>query len=119
MIDKTSTTTIDDYLQSLTDEQKSTFAHIAKIVRQISEVEELVSYGVPTFKYKKRPLLYFGAFKDHMSLYPASDGLIEAVPGLEAFRTGKGTLQFTGKQPIGDELIKAMIHYRKSEIDIS
>ena len=110
-------TTIDEYLESLSDEQQAAFKSIATIVRQQAEVEESVSYGVPTFKYKKRPLLYFGAFKDHMSLYPASDGLIEAVPELGAFRTGKGTLQFTSQKPISAELITAMIQYRKAEID--
>jgi|GEM_PF-6778368 len=30
--------------------------------------EESISYGLPTFKVKKQPLAYFGAFKNHLSL---------------------------------------------------
>src|SRR4051812_3318479 len=89
--------TIDEYHDQLNATQKAEFERIREIVKQVvPEAEERMSYGMPTFKYKQRPLLYFGAFKHHMSLFPASGKVIESLgEDLAKFRTSKGTLQFT------------------------
>lgn len=73
----------------------------------------MISYGIPTFKHKGKPLIYFGAFKDHMSIFPASDETIKAIgEELGKFRTSKGTLQFTEDRPIPEVIIKQIIKYR-------
>lgn len=110
-------TTIDEYLQGTTPAQQAEYRRIQTIVKQLApDAEESVSYGIPTFKYHKRPLVYFGAFADHMSIYPASDNMIEAIPELAAFRTSTGTLQYTEAKPISDELVKAFVNFRLQDI---
>lgn len=110
--------TIDEYFQNATNEQKAVYDQVALLVQQIvGETDKIISYGIPTFKYKGRPLLYFGIFKDHYSLFPASDELIEAVPQLASFRAGKGTLKFTSSNPIPPDLIEQIIRYQKQAID--
>lgn len=108
-----------EYLQNLTHGQKAEFERVRRLVKQLTpDAEELISYGVPTFKYKKRPLIYFAAFKNHMSIYPVSDDMIEEIgQELAKFRTGKGTLQFTEDNPIPDELIKKFVAHRLKNID--
>lgn len=104
---------IDDYLLHVTPTQKESLEHIRSLVKQLTpEAEEVISYGVPAFKMNKRPLLYMGAFKDHMSIFPASDGMLEGVPEIAAYRTSKGTLQFTEAMPIPDEVLKKIITYQ-------
>lgn len=109
---------IDEYLSSLTPAQKIRFERIRAIVLEVApEAEETFSYGMPTFKYNKRPLLYFGAFKNHMSIFPASSAAVKSMEDkLSQFHTSKGTLQFTEDKPIPDPVIKEIIRKRLAEI---
>ncbi len=109
--------TVTEYLALASEAQRSQYSAIKKIVvKHAPEAEEVMSYGIPAFKYKKKPLIYFGAFAKHMSLFPAQDDLLEAVPALARFRAGKGTFQFTEADPIPNNLIEEMIKFRLSKI---
>jgi uncharacterized protein YdhG (YjbR/CyaY superfamily) len=109
---------IDDYLKDVSPTQKVELEHIRTLIKQMApEVEEVISYGMPSFKYKKRILLHMAAFKDHMSIFPASDSMIKEVgEGLAKFRTGKGTLQFTESKPIPEAMLRKIIDYRLSSV---
>lgn len=102
---------IDEYLAAnATPAQKARLERVRDIVKQIvPESEETISYGVPTLKYKKKNLIHFGAFKDHMSIFPASDEMIKEIGELAKFRTSKGTLQFTEDNPIPEPTIKKIV----------
>ncbi len=107
---------VNEYLESITASQKAEFEKVRKAVQQlVPEAEEVISYGIPTFKYKKKPLLYFGAFKDHTSLFPTSDEMIKAIPELEKHRAGKSTLRFA--ESIPEPLLKKIILHRLAAIN--
>ncbi len=109
---------IDEYLERVDPLQKAGLGRLRTIVKNIvPEAEEVMSYGMPAFKYKNRILIYFAAFKDHMSLFPASDQAIESIgEDLGKFRTSKGTFQFTTDKPIPEPLLKAFITFRMESI---
>lgn len=112
-------TPIDTYLdKTATPSQRAILERIREIVKELApNAEEMISYGVPAFKYLKQPVIYFAAFKEHMSLFPASDGMIEAIgEELAQFRTSKGTLQFTEAHPIPEPIIRKIIAYRLADI---
>lgn len=110
---------VDAYIQAQPTQKRAQLEKIRKTVQKLLPgTEELMSYGVPAFKYNKRALIYYAAFKDHLSIFPASDEMIEAVGnGLEKFRASKGTLKFTVKEPLPDKLLKAVIEFRAHTID--
>ena len=110
--------TIDEYLNNLEPTKKAALERVRKIVKEmVPEAEETISYGMPTFKYKRRPLMYFATFKNHLSLFPASGKVIEQMSSkLEKYKTSKGTLQFTAEDPIPEEVIKEMLQIRQAEI---
>ena len=109
---------IDTYLENVTPTQKVALEHIRQLVKkQLPDVEEAISYGMPTFKYKQKNLLHFAGFKDHMSLFPAGDESVKTIKGVEVFHTSKGTLQFTEANPIPDEVVKQIIALRIKNID--
>ncbi len=112
-----SMTTINDYLDKHASmSQREILERIRKLAHEIvPDAEEVISYGVPTIKYKGTYVVYFAAFKDHMSLYPASDGLLEEVKLLEPFRKAKGTLHFTEKNQIPEPVLKKTIEYMLKE----
>ncbi|GIV44964.1 MAG: hypothetical protein KatS3mg101_1185 [Patescibacteria group bacterium] len=111
--------TVDGYLQDLPESHRDELIKIRNLVKsQLPEVEEIISYGIPAFKYHKKILIYYAAHSKHMSIYPASDEMINAVgPKLVKYRSSKGTLQFTADKPIPPSLLKKIINFRARTID--
>ena len=112
-------TTIQDYLAACTPAQKAEYERIKGIVKKYApSIDEVISYGIPTFKIEGKPLLYFGAFKDHMSVFPASDAMVKAVGnGIEKFRVSKGTLHFTDKNRIPDAMLNDIVQFRLHNLE--
>lgn len=111
-------TPIDDYLKDVPLTKKNELERIRTIVKSlVPDGEEVISYGMPTIKYKGKYLIYFGAFKDHLSVFPTGDPTLEDIEGYAAFKTSKGTLQFTEEKPIPDKLVKALVLARIESID--
>ena len=108
--------TVNDYLKKITPSQKDEFEKIRKIVKaMVPDAEEVISYGIPTFKHKGKYLIYFGAFKNHMSLFPGAP--LKLTEKLKEFKLSKGTIQFTEDKPIPEEIIKEMVLTRLKEIE--
>lgn len=110
--------TIQEYLTKVSADEMYQYERIREIVlHTIPEAEQVMSYGMPTFKYKGKTVLHFGVFKDHLSLFPGSGSVYERMGGkLDSFRTSKGTLRFTLMHPIPDELIEEIVNIRLSDI---
>lgn len=73
--------------------------------------------AMPAFKYKDKPLLYFGIFTDHMSLFPTGAPTEMLKDLLHDFKVSKGTIQFTLDKPIPKGTITAILTFRMSEIN--
>ena len=103
--------TVDEYLQALTPGQREQFERVREIVgRLVPGAEETISYSIPTFKYRGKYLIYFAAFKNHMSVYPTV-GAVEATKGT------KGTYQFTEDDPVPEDVVVRIVSQRKATID--
>ena len=86
--------TVEEYLRNIKPSQHAEYERINKIVRSIvPDAEEAMSYGVLTWKYKGKYLLYFGAYDTHMSVYPIGHEMIDVVKdNLGDFVLTKATL---------------------------
>jgi uncharacterized protein YdhG (YjbR/CyaY superfamily) len=110
--------TVDEYLAEVPTVQKEVLLHIRSFVKQlVPDAEESISYMMPAFKYKQRPLLYYAAFKNHLSVFPTSGPTETLKDKLQAFTITKGTVQFTLEKPLPDSLLQEIILTRKHEID--
>lgn len=111
-------TVIDEYLAGVTPSQREVLLHIRKLVKEtIPAAEDVISYQMPTLKYKGKNLIHFAAFKDHMSVFPTAKPMDELANKVKSYRTGKGTLQFTEASPLPDDIIKELVLLRKQSID--
>lgn len=101
------------YIAGLDDYQTEQWIRVQNLVmKELPNVELGYSYGILVFRYNNKPLLYFGAFKDHLSLYPASDAMIQSIgKELEPFRSSKGTLKFTKSLPLSDLLLNKIVEF--------
>ena len=81
-----------------------------------SEASEVISYGMPAFKYKQ-VVVWFAAFSDHCSLFPTA-AVIEAFKDeLKSFSISKGTIQFPTNKPLPSALVKKMVKARLAHIE--
>jgi uncharacterized protein YdhG (YjbR/CyaY superfamily) len=63
-------TDIDGYLAALPEPARTTLTQLRQSIKAIApDAVESISYGMPTFKHKGRPLVYFAAAKQHCALY--------------------------------------------------
>lgn len=109
---------IDKYIKQLNPPEKAALERIRKIAKRlVPDGEEVISYGIPTIRYKGKNLIHFAAFKDHLSLFPTGDEELNSIKELDEFRTSKGTLQFTLDRQIPESVIKKIVEIRLKSLE--
>ena len=109
---------VDDYLNALNPKDRAELQRIRLIVKTaVPEAVEAFSYGMPAFKYKDRPLFYYAAFKNHLSVFPTSKPTATLKGMLSGYQVSKGTVRFTLDNPLPDELIIEMLKVRLADIN--
>ena len=110
---------IDEYIAALPEDQAQALTRLRDTVAAAAapDAVEAVSYSMPAFKLGKRVLLYYGAFKDHLSLFPASGSVMDKLgEQLRGHFTGRGTLQFTPQAPLPTDVVRQIVAIRRDEI---
>lgn len=108
---------VDNYLKDLDKDQKAALEHIRQLIKKmVPDTIEVMSYGMPGFKYKNKYFVGYAAFKNHMSLFPTSRPIEQLQDKLLAYKLSKGTIQFTLENPIPDTLIKELLQVRLTDI---
>ncbi|MDQ3431983.1 MAG: DUF1801 domain-containing protein [Actinomycetota bacterium] len=109
----------DEYLSGLPEDERQALAAIIDHVSAVApEATEGRSYGVPAFRYKGKPLLGLAASKDHLSLYPFSPSVLEAVKAqLAGYGVSKGTVRFTADRPVPGHVLTELVRERMRQID--
>jgi uncharacterized protein YdhG (YjbR/CyaY superfamily) len=109
-------TDIDAYLATVPEDARAALEDLRRTIKVIvPDAVESISYGVPTFKYRGRPLAYFGAAKNHCALYGMN---IEAHrDALAAYDTSKGTIRFQPNNPLPDALVQSLVVARMTKIE--
>ena len=105
---------VNEYLAGLPEPARSTLKTVRAVIRSVvpAETTEVISYGIPTFKYK-RGLVAFAAFKDHCSFFPMGSSVLDAFKEeLKGFRVSKGTLHFPLDRPLPAALVKKIVKAR-------
>ena len=79
--------------------------------------EETISYQIPTYKLHGRAALFFAGWKQHYSLYPASDRVVAALQDdLAPYEIAKGTIRFPLSARVPVRLIARIAKLRAQEI---
>ncbi|MCC7289093.1 DUF1801 domain-containing protein [bacterium] len=109
---------IDDYLAQHAEANRDTLNEIRNYIHSlVPDLEETISYGIPTLKYKDKNLIHFGSFDNHMSIFPGSHAIEFLGDELKDFKVSKGTVQFAHTAPLPKQLIKKMVSIRRADID--
>jgi len=108
--------TVDEYLARLPLEVQAILQAVrGAIVRGVPGVQEVISYQIPTYKFK-RPFMHFAAFKDHCSLIVIDKTIISRLANeLTGFKTTGTTIHFTVEKPLPTELLQKIVELRLQE----
>lgn len=107
--------TVDEYISQIqSEESRKALESLRIIIRsEIPEAQEVISYGIPTFKFYGM-LVSFAAFKNHCSLFPGHT-VAEFEKQLSGYKTSKGTIQFLPEDPLPESLVRAIVRRRSQE----
>ena len=120
------------YTVSMSDTPKTIEAYIAKqpehvqkilqgmcdaIKKALPEATETMSYGLPTFDVNGHHLVYFGAWKDHIGLYPLyhKDGPLQELFADYRKDEKSNSIHLPFDEPFPYELIAKFAVLRKEQ----
>ena len=86
----------------------------ATIAKVAPEAEEVMNYGIPTFKLNGN-LVHFAGYKNHIGFYPTSSGIEKFKDELKKYKWAKGSVQFPFDKPIPYDLIEKITQFRVEE----
>lgn len=110
--------TVDSYLEAAPEPQRSTLNKVRATIRLVvpKETEDIISYGIPAFKYKK-VLVWYAAFADHCSFFPTAAVIEQFKDELKGYTISKGTIQFPVDRPLPATLLKRMVRARMAWLE--
>jgi uncharacterized protein YdhG (YjbR/CyaY superfamily) len=114
---RTSFQSFDEYAAAQPRSVAVVLRRVRAIIRKaVPGAVEVISYQMPAYKVAGRVFLYLGAWKEHYSLYPASDAMVAFLGALAPYRTSKGTLRFAFSEPVPTRLIAGAAAFRAREV---
>jgi uncharacterized protein YdhG (YjbR/CyaY superfamily) len=114
---KTDFSSVDDYIATHPEDVQPILQRVRNAIRTaVPGAEEVISYQIPAYKLHGSPVLYFAGWKQHYSLYPATDHVVEAFKDdLAPYKVSKGTIRFQLAQPVPVKLIQRIAKLRAKE----
>jgi uncharacterized protein YdhG (YjbR/CyaY superfamily) len=114
---KTNFKSVDDYIASQPAVVQDVLKRVRSAIRNaVPGAEELISYQMPAYKLHG-PVLYFASWKQHYSLYPATNRVVEALKkDLAPYEVNKGTIRFPFSRPVPVKLIERIAKLRAKEV---
>ena len=107
-------TEVDAYIAKFEGERKKRLEAMRELVTElVPEADEAVSYGLVGYKLNGKPLVYFGAFPNHIGFYATPNGHAAFAEDFAKYKQGKGSVQFPLDEPLPIDLIKRVVTYRK------
>ena len=110
---------IDAVLAALPDATRLALEQLRRTIQAAApEAVEAIAYGVPAFKYRRRPLVSFGAGRNHCAFYVQSPAVMEAhADELVGLDTSKGTIRFQPDSPLPSHVVTTLVRARMAETD--
>ncbi|EGF92213.1 domain of unknown function DU1801 family protein [Asticcacaulis biprosthecium C19] len=113
---RSDTADVDAYLAPLRPDYAEALQAVRRLIRATApDAVEMISYGVPNYKWHG-PLVSFGAAAKHCAFYGMSPKVLERFKAeLAGFSTSPGTIRFTPDRPIPETVLTAIIEARMAE----
>lgn len=106
-----------DYIAAATPRARTPLRQLRAAIKAAAPgITERISYRIPAFELDGRYLLYIAAFKEHVSVYPVTAGIVaKHGKAIAPYRAGKGTLRFPLDRPVPVGLVAKLAKVRVQE----
>lgn len=110
--------TIDEYLDPLSEEQRSALERLRRQIRSAAPgAEECISYRIPGFRLGGKLLVSFGVAAKHCAFYPGAYPIEAHERELAAYSTSKGTVRFRTDRPLPAALVRKLVKARIGQFE--
>lgn len=108
---------VDEYIARLPAATQAVLEKVRKAIRKaVPEADEVISYQIAGYKLGKERVIYFAGWKEHYSLYPATQALIaEFQEEMASYEIKNSTLRFPLAKPVPVGLIGRFAKFRAAE----
>ncbi len=110
---------VDDYLAAAPKDKQATLTKLRQTIKAAApKASESLSYGIVGYKFERKPVIYFGYWKAHYSLYGMGNRVTKAhAVELKDYPVSKGTIQFPADKPLPYGLVTKLVKARVAEIE--
>jgi uncharacterized protein YdhG (YjbR/CyaY superfamily) len=116
---KSAVRTVDQYIDAQPAPARATLSRVRAVLRRaIGDAEEIISYQIPAYRLPGGTVLHFAGWKQHYSLYPITEEIIETLASqLGPYEVNhKGTIRFPLSAPVPAGLITRIAKLRLEEL---
>jgi uncharacterized protein YdhG (YjbR/CyaY superfamily) len=108
---------VQEYLAGAPVSAQDALSAVRQAIREVlPDADEVISYGVPTFKQGGKAIVGFGYGKTHCSFYAFSDSAFNAAADeLKGYDVSKGTVRWPTGAPVPVALIEKTVKARVAE----
>jgi uncharacterized protein YdhG (YjbR/CyaY superfamily) len=109
---------VDDYLATLEAPARSALSRVRDLALEVEPAaEQGRSYGMAALRLRGKPLLGLLASQRHLSVFPFSPEVVDAVRDrLAGYDLAKGTIRFTAERPLPDDVVREVVRRRAAEL---
>ncbi len=110
---------VDEYLALLPEDRRALPEKLRAVIKAAApRATETISYRMPTYRYRGKPLVGFAAHKNHVGLYAWSSSFLNAYrEEIKKYQTSVGTLQFPYDKPLPVTLVRRLVKAKLAEIE--
>ena len=103
---------IDNFIKNYPEDVQLLLQKVREIALGVDpELEQTISYGIPTLKKDGKMVLHFAPQKAHLGLYPGAAAIAHFDERLKDYQTSKGTIQIPYIQTLDYQLIEDLVRY--------
>ncbi len=108
---------VDAYIHAQPADARENLEKVRNTIKTVApKAEEVISYGMPAFKYEGRMLVGFANYKNHIGFYPWDSKTVARFKNeLKDLPTSVGAIQLLKSKPIPVTLIKKIVKARMEE----
>lgn len=111
--------TIEAYLAAVSPDKRDALKELhARLQQLLPGADELISYGMPGFRYNGKTVAGYAAFKAHCSFFPHSGTIVPDFADelkTRGFTFTKSGVHFTPENPLPVDIMERMLKARLAE----
>jgi uncharacterized protein YdhG (YjbR/CyaY superfamily) len=112
--------TVEEYLVAQPAATRPVLDKVRAAIRKaLPKAEEVISYQIPAYRLPGGVVIFFAGWKEHFSVYPATDGVIAAFKDkLAGYKVSRGTIRFPLEDGVPVALIVGIAKQRAKEVAV-